>query len=267
MPHQRERFPERLVFERYWPEDVVDRIRLSLFQLGIHPYDLIRTGRATQRLAFWEDWQGLSSNALTGRYIIEGWANGVVALAGASGTGRPYLELIPDITTGGYLQLRLGNILPTLPGPGIRQQVRASENPWFKTLLDYSTSPVGGTQDDYSGFTESVTTGLRQGIYFRVTNNNGWQLVCRDASGETTLASPVNAGNAGTTACFEFRVSQDGGLVQGFVDSRTMGGITTNIPTAALLIVPLAHDNRAAAVTTAGIPQCFGWGMKADLRA
>lgn len=227
-------------------------------------YDRIKSPLAAQKLSFWDAFN-LDAFAATNTRNANGYTvtgsggTNTIAIQGDATTGHNNALTAPSTTLAHVISLVWGE------AGADRPSVRAAENPWFKTLLRQQTAPVGGTQDDYSGFigtnAAGLVTGLQDGIYFRRTGTGNWFLVCRSTT-ETTLDMGVAA--TSTMILLEFRGRNDGGQVDGYYNGQFVGSIRATIPTALFLIAPIHHDNRAGVVTTAGQMRCFGWGFKRD---
>lgn len=218
------------------------------------PFDAIQSAAATQRTAFWDDFDGAYGYAGDPwRYAWSGttpWTT-----AANSTTGRTELSIGTTTTTGAVGGISANTVF----------KPRSAENWHFKSLTFQVTAPVGGTQDVYTGFRNNNSTGLQDGIYFRATDAGNWFLVCRSGGVEST--ADMGVAPSSTLVLLEFRISGDGASVQGYVNGTLTGSaISTNIPTGTLQVVTMT-DNRAATVTTARSMRLRGWGWKGDLIA
>jgi hypothetical protein len=97
------------------------------------------------------------------------------------------------------------------------------------------------------GFGDSATAESANAIYFRASNSNILEFVCRSSNVETVRSTGITLSN-GTFHTLEFTISSDGATITPKVNGSTLTTITTNIPSARLFI--LAHVLRVAAIGT-----------------
>ena len=219
---------------------------------AIYDLDKIRVNTATQKLEYWDSFDGYG--------IVPG-----AAAVGSRYVGISTVALGVDATNG-RTRLRVTHATGDSTPRGLQVSnnftPRAAENWTFKAIVSRSQANVGGTITIDVGFRETLSTGIQDGIYFRAVNNANWLLVCRNAGAETTV--DMGVAPSSTLILLEFRISSDGASVQGYLNGVLTGAaITTNIPTNMLYVAWLS--DKAETITTPAIHELWGWGWKGDL--